>query len=62
MGLSPGLGHGTCSGNAGAIIIVVVMLQLESVFVGCGVGGLSDFGHVTVFQASLAWGQMMSSR
>lgn len=28
----------------------------------CGVGGLSDFGHVVVLQASLAWGQMMSSR
>lgn len=48
----------------GAIItlVAVVVLQLESTLAGCGVSGLSDWGHVVVCQASLAWGQMTSSR
>lgn len=55
-GLSTGPGHGMCSGNGGALIIIVavitVALQLGPTSAGCGVSGLSDVGPVMVCQAS----------
>lgn len=61
-GLSTGPGHrkwGCCYCYRGSHHCCIAA---GATFAGCGVSGLSDLGRVMVCQASLARGQMMSSR